>query len=42
MNFEVFKTESELNDRVSELHKRGITLIIHNFNGSAWVLKWKE
>ena len=42
MNFEVFKTESELNSRVSELRQKGVVTIISNFNGSAWVLKWSE
>ena len=42
MNFEVFKTETELNARVIELRQKGIAHIIHNFNGSDWVLKWKE
>lgn len=42
MNFEVFSTESELNNRVSELRQKGVATIIANFNGSAWVLKWSE
>jgi hypothetical protein len=42
MNFEVFNTEPDLNKRVSDLRQKGIMNIITNFNGSAWVLKWKE
>lgn len=42
MNFEVFNTEPELNNLVSELRQKGVVTIIATFNGSAWVLKWRE
>lgn len=39
MNFEVFNTEQELQQRVKEL--RGIaTSVITAFNGSVYTLKW--
>jgi len=41
MNFEVFATEAELNNRVRVLQKDGVSDIITNFNGSAWTLKWR-
>lgn len=41
MSFEVFTTEKEMKDRVTELRSQGATQIIEAFNGSMFTLKWR-
>jgi len=41
MNFEVFNTEQEASDREDELKSQG-AVVIKNFNGHVWTIKWRE
>lgn len=41
MNFEVFNTEKEANERAGQLRSQGAT-VIQDFNGSVYTIKWRE
>lgn len=42
MNFEVFDTSAQLDDRIAELMAQGIAKYDYGFNGSVYTLKWSE
>lgn len=42
MNFEVFDSEEKCDARVSELRASGASVVIKDFNGRAYTIKWRD
>lgn len=40
MNFEVFSTEAEADERRQELVRQG-AFVVQSFNGRLWTIKWR-